>query len=449
MKIIVLNGSPKGNQSVTHQHILFLEKHFKNASFQYVHIGKRIKTIKDDILDQLVDDIVESDLILWIYPVYTFCVPYQLMTFINRLTKHKRISELKHKHTTQFSTSKHFFDVTASDYLKELCQSLEMNYLSGMMADMDEMLSENGRYRMISFLDQIVDQVEKHLLYPFPREHKISLYDFDYKTVPEPEKKSASIIVIYNGEVYSETLRQMILAFENLCEYEVHRLDTSNMHIQGGCLGCLSCTFTGHCVYKDGFEEMYREKIMKADILVYASDVENHYMNEDFKMMDDRAFFNGHRVNVESKAIGYLLNGALSYERNLRTILEARASVGHMVYLEPVTTEQDDILNQIKRLSYDITYFMEKRPYSKNSFYESGGMKIFRDLVFEMQALMHEDHIYYKKNNLYDYPKRKYIKNFFMTQMFKWMSHPKRFKKMGSQINKNMLQRYEQVLEDK
>ncbi|MCH4887628.1 hypothetical protein EZV73_08590 [Acidaminobacter sp. JC074] len=449
MKIIVLNGSPKGNQSVTHQHILFLEKHFKNAEFKHVHIGKRLKTMKDEVLDQVLEDMISSDLIVWTYPVYTFCVPYQLMAFINRLSKHKDVCLLKGKHTTQFSTSKHFYDVTASDYIREICHMFEMNYLSGMMADMEEMLTEKGRYHMISFFDQVTDQVEKHLLYPLPREHRISLYDFDYKPVPEPEPKSGNILIVYNGQAYSETIRQMILAFENLCEYEVHRLDTSNIHIQGPCMGCLDCTFTGHCIYRDGFEKIYREKIMKADVLVYASDIENHYMNEDFKLMDDRAFFNGHRVNLESKAVTYLLNGGLTYERNLKTLIEARASVGHMVYIEPVTTEYEDILGQIKRLVYDVSYFMEKRPYAKASFYESGGMKIFRDLVYEMRALMHEDHAYYKKNNLYDYPKPDYIKNFFLMQSFKWMSSPKRFHKMKDQMNKKMLERYKEILEEK
>lgn len=449
MKITVLNGSPKGTLSVSYHHMLFLEKHFKEATFEYAHIGKRIKTYEGLILDQLVEQMIDSDLIIWLYPVYTFTVPYQMMTFINRLMKHPNKHMLEGKKVTQFSTSKHFYDITAYNYVKEVSISLNMNHLSGMTADMNEMITEKGRYKMIAFFDQLKDSVENHLDFrttPFP---KVSLKDFDYGALPEPDKEPGKILVVYNGQDYSTNVKNMISAFENLCKYEVHRLDISNVKIQGGCLGCLKCAFVGTCVYRDEFEEIYQNKIMDADVLIYASDIENHYIHQDFKLIDDRAFYNGHRVNVQSKASGYLLNGSLLHEPNLKQIIEARAEVGHMVYLSPVTTYEDDVLIQIKRLCHEVEYFIENRPYPKNSFLEVGGMKVFRDLVYEMRSMMIDDHVYYKKNKLYDYPKPRRILNFFMTLGVKWIRHPKRFKKISPKLNEYMLARYKKIIEEK
>ncbi len=448
MKVIVLNGSPRGNTSVSYHHILFLEKHFKSMDFKYIHISKLINKYKDD-LDDVIEEMIQSDLILWSYPVYTFSVPYQLMVFMNKLSEHPRVNELTGKYTTQFSTSKHFYDITAYDYMKLQLESHGMTHLTGYMGDMSDLLEESGRHKMVSFFDQVIDLMKHELKYEPQLLNPVNVYDFRYETLPEPDKKPSKVLVVYNGEDYSETLKHMIAAFENLCEHEVHRLDISNINIHSGCLGCLKCVFIGTCVFMDEFEEMYQSKIQDADVLIYASDIKNHFIHEDFKLIDDRAFYNGHKVNIKSKAMGYLLTGSLTTEENLRMLMRAKAEVGHMAYLEPATNEQVDVLNQIKRLCHEVDYFLVHEPYAKTSFYGVGGMKVFRDLVYSMRGFMVDDHDYYKKHNLYDFPKKHYIKNFIMTVGFKWIRHPKRFKKFSPKLNDYILMKYKDILEDK
>jgi len=448
MKITVINGSPKGKESITYHHVLFLEKHFKALDFTYLHIGRNIKKYLNNI-DEVIDQMIESDLVLVIYPVYTFVVPYQLMAFFNSLNFHQRKDELKDIYVSQLSTSKHFYDITAYDYVKLQAQSLGMSYLDGVTIDMNDLLIEKGRFRLVSFMDKVIDQVNRKIKYPYYKVQALPLNDFYYEQVPEPDKIKSSVLVIYNGVNYSETLKNMISAFENLCEYEVHRLDLSNVNIRGGCLGCLRCVYTSHCVYKDEYEKMYQDKIHKADVIVYASDIDNHYIHEDFKLLDDRAFYNGHRVNVKKKAVTYLLNGSLTTEFNLKMIIEAKAEVGHMCLLKPVTTESDDILEDIKRLTYDLSYFMKHQPEARSSFYGVGGMKVFRDLVYDMRGLMVEDHKYYKKNNLYDFPRKSYLRNVGFYLMHRLMKHPKMFNKYIGRMNHYILTRYKNVLEDK
>ena len=39
MRILVLNGSPKGENSVTLQTVRYLEKRFKDETFDVLHVG--------------------------------------------------------------------------------------------------------------------------------------------------------------------------------------------------------------------------------------------------------------------------------------------------------------------------------------------------------------------------------------------------------------------------
>lgn len=45
MKVLVLNGSPKGKDSITLQASLFLKKRFPEHDYQILHVGQQIKSI--------------------------------------------------------------------------------------------------------------------------------------------------------------------------------------------------------------------------------------------------------------------------------------------------------------------------------------------------------------------------------------------------------------------
>lgn len=84
MKICVLNGSPKGKYSVTLQTLLFLEKKFKEHEFEVINIGQQIRVIEKDITS-VASKLLESDLIVFSYPIYTFIAPSQVHRFIELL----------------------------------------------------------------------------------------------------------------------------------------------------------------------------------------------------------------------------------------------------------------------------------------------------------------------------------------------------------------------------
>jgi putative NADPH-quinone reductase len=114
MKIIVLNGSPKGKYSITLQTLLYLEKKFPEHQFEFLHVGQYIKSFEKDF-SVTAEAITSADLVIFSYPVYTFIAPSQLHRFIE-LLKASGLN-VSGKFVTQITTSKHFYDVTAHRYI--------------------------------------------------------------------------------------------------------------------------------------------------------------------------------------------------------------------------------------------------------------------------------------------------------------------------------------------
>lgn len=139
MKILVLNGSPKGQYSITLQTIHYLQKLCPKHEFEVLHVGQRIKALEKDFTPAL-EAVTKAKLIIFSYPVYTFIAPYQLHRFME-LLKESGVN-LKGKFVTQLTTSKHFYDVTAHRYIQDNCQDMEMKFIRGLSADMDDLLTK-------------------------------------------------------------------------------------------------------------------------------------------------------------------------------------------------------------------------------------------------------------------------------------------------------------------
>ncbi|MBQ5813566.1 MAG: NAD(P)H-dependent oxidoreductase, partial [Clostridia bacterium] len=153
MNILVINGSPKGENSVTLQTIRYLEKRYPHVRFEVLNAGARIKGLEKDMKPAL-DAIERSQIIIFSYPVYTFIAPSQLHRFIELLKEHN--IDLSGKYATQLTTSKHFYDVTAHRYIEDNCYDLGLRYIRGLSADMDDLLSEKGRREARDFLDYVL-----------------------------------------------------------------------------------------------------------------------------------------------------------------------------------------------------------------------------------------------------------------------------------------------------
>ncbi len=442
MKILVLNGSPKGQYSITLQTVRYLEKLNPQHEFTVLDVGMRIRSLEKDF-SKAKEAIERADILLFSYPVYTFIAPYQLHRFIE-LLKEQQL-DLSGKYATQITTSKHFYDVTAHRYIKDNCEDMGLKYIHGLSADMDDLLTQTGQKQAVAFFDYLIDCVENNRYEPksFPD----IAYTAKQVTVPQAvAKQKGKVKLVTNCTAEDQQLSDMIARFKAVLPYEIDIFNLNDFAFSGGCLGCFRCAVSGKCVHKDGFDDCLRNEIQTADAIVYAFTVKDHSMGASFKMYDDRQFCNGHRTVTMGMPIGYLVSGNYTAEQNLQTIIEGRAQVGSN-FLAGIATDETDPNAAIDRVAANLDYALQNRYVPPQNFYGIGGMKIFRDLIWQMQGMMRADHKFYKKHKQYDFPQKKFGRMLLMYAVGALLANPKIVKKMGNKMNEGMLMPYQKLFE--
>lgn len=450
MRILVINGSPKGEDSITYQTMLYIKACYPRHEYDVIHAGARIKQLEKDFLDAE-NKLKWADIIIFCYPVYTFLVPSQLHRFIE-LVKEKKI-DLSGKYATQISTSKHFYDMTAHEFIRQNCHDLGLGYIRGLSADMEDLLKKKGQHDAKAFF--------RHVLWSVANGHKEPCFDTDsYAKQPLmmaslddlPDlsnsidsintQKRIALVADYSDE--DTSLISMIERFKKSVSYEVDVVNLRDFNFFGGCIGCFNCASSGECIYKDGFDVLLRDNIQTAAATVYAFKIKDHSMGYRFKLYDDRQFCNGHRTVTMGKPVGYLIDGYLHNENNLMTLIEGRSQVGNNP-LAGVVSNEKDVDRQIDILGRELDYILKTRFIQPANFYGVGGMKIFRDLIYKMQGFMREDHRFYKEHGFYDFPQKDkgmIIGMYLVGAMMKSSI----FKKNSGKMTEGMLMPYKKII---
>lgn len=442
MKIAVINGSPKGKYSITLQTVRYLERKYPEHEFMVLHAGQRIKALEKDFTEakKLLD---ACDAVLFSYPVYTFLAPSQLHRFIELVKEHE--IDLKGKYATQISTSKHFYDITAHKYIEENALDLKMKYIRGLSADMEDLLSEQGREDAEKFFERFLWAVKEDIYTvrtEEPSEYKMVRATMPGETVNTKAEKD--IVIITDNTDETSNLQTMIARFRQVFPYQTRIVNISEYPLMGGCLGCFRCAVSEKCVYKDEFDSFLRESIQKADAIVYAFTISDHSMGSRFKMYDDRNFCNGHRTVTVGMPVGYLVSGNYGAENNLRTVIEARCETGGN-FLSGVATDEYATDKQIDDLAKSLSFALETKHTTPQNFWGVGGMKIFRDLIYQMRGMMRADHKFYKKQGIYDFPQKKRLTSMKMYLVGALLSNEKILSKMGNKMNEGMIAPYEKM----
>ena len=258
------------------------------------------------------------------------------------------------------------------------------------------------------------------------------------------KNKGKDIIVLTDETDENSNLSRMIERFRAVFGYETRIVNISEYPLAGGCLGCFRCAVSEKCVYKDKFDTFLRENIQTADAIVYAFTVSDHSMGSRFKMYDDRNFCNGHRTVTVGMPVGYLVSGAYSQEQNVINVVEARADTGGN-FLAGVASDEFNTDKQIDTLAKSLQFALETKHVVPQTFWGVGGMKIFRDLIYQMRGMMKADHKFYKKQGIYDFPQKNKGKSILMYAVGALLSSEKILSKMGNKMNEGMLMPYEQL----
>ena len=440
MKILVINGSPKGKHSVTLQTVLYLQKKYPEHAFEILHVGATIKSLEKDFAPAKAA-LEAAEVLLFSYPVYTFIAPSQLHRFVALM----KDLDLRGKFASQITTSKHFYDVTAHRYIQDNCQDMGLKYVRGLSADMDDLLKEQGRKEAEAFFDHLAWCVAEDLYEPQPEPqlefHPVPVTPLDYEG-----EKEGDVVIIADLDPADTQLVHMIKRFRGSCRQKTRLVNIREYLFRGGCLGCFHCAVTGKCVYTDGFDSFLREQLQTAQAMIYAFRIQDHSLGPVFKTFNDRQFCNGHRTVTEGMPVGYLISGPYSREFNLQMILEGRAQVGKN-FLAGIATDEADPDGQIDALAARLDYALKNSYVLPRNFYGVGGMKIFRDLIWLMQGMMRADHKFYKAHGHYDFPQKQRGTMLKMYLVGALLANPKVKAKMGNAMTEGMLRPYKKVLD--
>ena len=445
MKILIVNGSPRGKYSVTLQTLNYLEILHPEHEFRVLHAGQIIKKLQRDFTPAL-EMLKEAELIVFSYPVYTFIAPSQLHYFIDLMKKSG--VDFSDKYVTQITTSKHFYDVTAHKYVEDNCYDMNMKVIKGLSADMDDLTTKKGQKDAEEFFKLVLWSCENGFCEPAAEKAKAKNPVRVNPAEGIIAKSDREVVVVTDAGDEDTQLKAMIKRFTAVLPMQCKVVNIADYPIKGGCLGCFKCAVSGKCVYKDNFDEFLRNEIQSGDAIVYAFTVRDHSMGPRFKMYDDRQFCNGHRTVTMGMPVGYLVSGEYSKEANLQMIVEGRAEVGGN-FLCGVATDEINPDGEIDRLARTLTYAVQKGYTRPSNFYGVGGMKIFRDLIYIMQGMMKADHKFYKAHGQYDFPQKQKGRLIAMYLVGGLMSlpMPKGNPKLTNIMNEGMLMPYNAVLE--
>ena len=419
MKITVLNGSPKGESSVTLQYVNFIQKKFPQHEFRVIHIAKNIKKLEKDTdyFETIINEINDSDGVLWAFGLWVLVVSAQYMRFIELISERSAKDAFKNKYTAALSTSIHYFDHIAHNYIRSVTEDLEMKYTDGLSLDLVDLRKKDERNNMIIFAESFFNEIRnKHATSKLFK--PLTYSTFNYQPSPAKNKihpDGKKIIVLTDSSDNNSNLMKMVNrfleAFNSENNVEVVQLD--NINIKGGCLGCVRCGYDYKCQYKDGFTDFYNNHVRTSDIIVFAGSVKGRFLSSKWKTFYDRAFFWNHTPSLVGKQIGYIISGPLSQTPNLIQYLEASSFARQdSNHVDIITDESEDSLeidNLLQNFTERLVRFSEQNYIKPKNFLGVGGHKIFRDDIWgRFRMVWQADHRYFKEHGKYDFPQKDY-----------------------------------------
>jgi len=458
MKIVVINGSPSGNNGTTAQSIAYLRQQLGEHEFEVIEAARRIRRLERDpeTFDAALALLDGADAILWAFPVYIMLVPAQLKRFIELLGERGGEAVLRGKVCSAISTSAHHYDHTAHDYLEAVSWDLGMTYVHGFSAESGDLLTEDGRRNLRGFGrdflrraagDALVEAGPAPLRWDAPEFRS----ELDIEASPErPAPGEGRIVVVSDATPGDGNLARMIDVFERSVSEPVDRIELGGLRMKGGCLGCMKCCDGDDCVYQDDYQATFEGRIQGAKVVIYAGAVRDRFLSARFKTFIDRFFYNGHRPVTAGQAVGYLISGPLGQLPVLREFCEAHVEVGESHRLGIVTDEGGDsgaITAQLVALGRTVDGWLEDPWYTPHTFRGVGARLNFRDLVYRNRSVLSADHRYYRAHGFYDYPQRDWRKRLFNAAALLLRRIPGMRRRMVGWLLEGRMRGYAQVME--
>ena len=456
MKIVILNGSPKGDISVTMQYVAYIRKKFPDHSYEILNVAQDIRKIEKDTAawNTVLDSVRSADLVLWAFPLYFLLVCSQYKRFIELIFERKAQYAFAGRYAASLSTSIHFFDQTAHAYVHAVSDDLGMKYLGFYSAEMRDLLKEPEQNRLEKFASLLITAVKEKI--PVQREHAPLVWP-SWAYTPGREGESIEtggkkVVILTDADENSANCAKMTGRLMQAFTGRAELINLHDLNIRGGCLGCCQCSFDNTCIYTDGYRDFYTKKLGSADIILMAGTVHDRYLSSTWKQFFDRSFFKGHTPGLKGKQIGFVIAGPLRQLPHLREALSAWADNGECRAL--FVTDEDgssEILDAL--LDGTATRLMQGSNAGyipPHTFYAVGGHKIFRDAIYgNMRFPFLADYRYYRHNGLFDFPRMDIRTRVFSAVMILLLKIPGFRKKMLSDMKPHMIQPFGKILSDR
>jgi multimeric flavodoxin WrbA len=457
MRIAVLNGSPKGATSVTMQYVRFIQKTFPEHDLNMVHVALRINKIERDgqALQEIVDQIRASDGVLWAFPLYILHVHANYKRFIELIWERGAQDAFQGKYAASLTTSIHFFDHTAHNYIHAICDDLGMKYVGAFSPEMRDLLSESGQAKTALFAQSFFAAIEDRA--PTSRSYAPVIpraFDYTPGLAPDPvDANGKRIVLLTDAQPDQVNLLRMIQRFRDSFSEEIETINLHDLDIKGGCLGCLRCGYGYECAYlgKDGFIDFYNASLKTAGVLVFAGQIRDRYLSSTWKNFFDRSFFNTHTPSLVGKQFAFIVSGPLSQNANLRQILEAWVQFQRSNLTGFVTDEEGDsahIDGLLQSLAKNLVWSAETGYIRPPTFLGVGGTKVFRDDIWgRLRTVFQADHRAYRQMGIYDFPHSDWrirLLNSLTALLFKV---PRFREEFARRIKSQMVRPYQRVLE--
>jgi multimeric flavodoxin WrbA len=418
MKITVLNGSPKGALSATLQYVHFIQKKYPQHELKIFPVSQQVGRIEtnEEAFQEIMDEVGSSDGVLWAFPLYYYLVASQYKRFIELIFERRMERVFKDRYTAVLTTSIHFFDHTAHNYMHAICDDLDMRFAGSFSAGMYDLLKGENRERLRLFAEAFFRTIEEKI--PTSKVYQpVTWGPLNYAPGRMENKVAAGskkILLMIDSGNRQGNLTSMAQQFRKAFSGETEMINLQQVDIKGGCLGCIQCGYDHTCAYtgKDEFIEFYNTKVRVVDIVVFAGEIKDRYLSSRWKMFFDRSFFNTHTPSLAGKQIGFIVSGPLSQIPNLRQILEAYTDWQQANLVDIVTDEVEDsavLDGLLQKLAAGLVWFAERNYVQPRTFLGVGGMRIFRDDVWgRLRFPFRADHQFYRKHGIYDFPQKDY-----------------------------------------
>ncbi|MDO9088465.1 MAG: NAD(P)H-dependent oxidoreductase [Anaerolineaceae bacterium] len=415
MKIIVLNGSPKGEDSITLQYVAYIRKHFPQHDFRIFHVSHRIKKMERDLeaFQEVINEVRSADGVLWSFGLWVLCVPAQYMRFIELISERGMEDAFENKYASVMTTSIHFYDHTAHNYMRAVCEDLRMKFVDAISLDIIDMMKAERRREITIFAEGFIKAIrEQEVTSRFF--NPLIFSDFVYQPT-EPKTRvvpgNNNILVLTDANDIHTNLGKMIAQFKQSFAGEIDVINLNDIDIRGACLGCMRCGYDYSCTYKDGFADFYNQRVRSADIIVFAGIVKGRYLSSTWKTFYDRAYFWNHTPSLAGKQLGYIISGPLRQNPNLIQILEAsstaRQSANHVDIITDECGNSTDLDALLQNFAKCLVSFADKGYIRPQNFLGVGGHKVFRDDIWgRLRPLWQADYRYFKKHGLFDFPQK-------------------------------------------